>query len=313
MPGIEELVTFSKENFERTTQNNVLADLEEILKNFFWKLNDNAQYEEDTYGGKKELGFHPSAVCDEVCARRMVYGYLKVPFDSSDMEGIDPLLRRVFDNGHHVHSRWQTYFTILSQTFREVELIGNFRCKGCGYLYPKNKEGNYRDMWKDRKIISCPVCNSRRWKYAEYKLQDKCLKLVGKRDVKLLINKVPYLVEIKSINMFQYQKLLEPLLKHKKQFALYMYMDETKEGIFLYECKNSQNMKLFYMKYDENLIKEELKILEIASKAVDKKELPIQMKGFPNLRECKLCNYKKLCKSEKTYKEIIKEIKGKDI
>lgn len=317
----DELLEYTKRGTEDSVAVQLVDKIEKTMEDFFWKLNDNKHYEKESYGGDKEHGFHASALADAECARRLVYDWLKVPLP--DGNEIDPKLRRIFDTGHSLHDRWQRYLTILQTTMPEhnIVLIGDWKCKGCGFLLSPNKEIPYPTAkvmkrlqlkgvhWptniKDDEPIECPKCEScARWRYNEFKLRKKSLRIVGKRDGKIMLDGHKLLWEIKSINTFQFKSLHVPLAKHIKQFCFYMLMDGTKEGLFLYEDKNNQGNKWFYFKYSSELIKNELQLLDYANASIDAETLPEPMAGFPTCDYCKLCGHKKVCKGDQTYKEL---------
>lgn len=322
--GAEEFLEFSKSSLENMEEVDTVERIEEVMDDFFWKLNDNKHYEKESYGGEIEHGFHASAISDAKCARALVYGWLNVMMPDGD-DLINPKLRRIFDNGHSLHDRWQRYLTLLSVVMPEagIMLIGDWKCKGCGHQLSPDKEIPYPLSGVMEKIklkgvswsagiksdepIDCLECGSHRWKYNEFKLRKESLRMVGKRDGKLVYDDGrKLLLEIKSINTFQFKSLLEPLPKHKRQFCFYMLMDGTKEGLFLYEDKNNQMLKWFYFKYDSSLIEDELKLLDYANASIDSETLPGTLPQHPNCETCKLCGHKKVCKGEQTFKELRK-------
>lgn len=309
MSGIDELMEFSSAKMEKS-KGDVVGVIHEAMETFFWDLNQDNEYNEEGYGGEIEQGFHPSSLPERVeCVRELMYNYLGVPQDEVDK--IEPKLRRIFDNGSDLHDRWQRYFTIASQKYDNIELIGSWKCKGCGYLHSPDKEVSF--PYKNKtglEPMPCPSCGSTRWKYGEFRLRHKDLRLTGKRDLKLVVDGRPLLGEIKSINTFQFGKLYDALPQHKRQFCLYMLMDGTKEGFFLYEDKNTQDYKIFYFEYDGDIISGVIDALKEVNYWIDKKELYKRRDDFPSSKKCKLCYYKKLCAAGQSYIDLEKLVKG---
>lgn len=297
--GIEDLMSLSIAGEGRREERELTSMLNQVLDDFFWDLNTDEGYDEDQYGGAIEVGFHPSGISSDRCMRAAVYDLLGIPHENSGSE-IAPKLRRIFDNGHDLHDRWQKYFTKLSQKPVDVDFIGDWKCKGCGHTLSPDKEIPYP------KDVKCPKCGSTRWKYNEFRLRNKKLRVTGKRDGKLVIKSTgrEILLEIKSINTFQFKSLFAPLDKHIIQLTLYMYLSKTREGVFIYEDKNTQEFKILHLPYEQKLIKAELEWLREVNAIIDKGELPPRLDNFPTLKECKLCVHKNTCKSEQTLEEL---------
>lgn len=301
---IGELLKYSKAQEERVGIDTKKIDLEDMIDKFLWQLNEDSTYNRESYGGEIEKGFHPSQIIGETCARKLFYDWVGAPHPE-EAKDIDPKLRRIFDNGSGVHDRWQMYFALMSIKNDRFDLVGDWKCKGCGYKLSPAKETSIPvDLTKidlntgAAPYFECPTCGCRRWRYNEFRLRKKALRITGKRDGKIIINGKKYLLEIKSINMFQFQKLYVPKPDHKVQFSFYLFCDdEVDEGFFLYECKNTQNIKIFYHKYDSADISNELAVLRIVNLAIDDDKLPERLPDYPVGDKCKLCLYKSTCKS----------------
>jgi hypothetical protein len=293
--SLDDLLQHSKSGAKTKFKKDTLAFLEESVEEFFWGLNSNRQYEESTYGGEIERGFHPSALMDLRCVRKLIYDYFNVPVESGE---VNPKLRRIFDNGHHCHSRWQTYFTILAHDNKNIKFVGSWKCKSCGFVYSPNIE------IEEPQGFECPFCKCKRWKYNEFRLRKKSLRVTGKRDGKLIIKGKPYLLEIKSMSMFQFTKLYAPIEKHIKQFSFYMWLDGTKEGFFLIEDKNTQDVKLFHHKFSMDHIKGEIAVLTAANKFLDEMTMPGRLTTYPQDNDCKRCGHKHTCKKDLSFAEV---------
>lgn len=277
--------------------------IDDEVKRFLWSLNSNAQYEEAQYGGVKEQGFHPSGISASKCLRMGVYEYLGILPDE-DHPGIDPRTRLIFDNGHDVHDRWQTYFTLMSEMPNsKIKLIGSWKCKGCGHVYSPDKA-----IEKPKKGTVCPTCGSTRIKYNEFRIRDKKLRITGKFDGKLLIDGKPVLLEIKSINTFNIKKLVEPMEKHQKQVSIYQYCDGTDTVLFLYEDKNMQDVKWFLHHYSPKKIKKELDWLKEANSYLDHGSLPDRCDANLRNPQCTRCPFRATCKKDATLAQLQKAL-----
>jgi hypothetical protein len=144
--------------------------------------------------------FHPSSLHKSASELYQAY------FDGDSKE-FPPRVLRIFDNGHHVHQRLQTYLTEM------------------GIL----------------KQAEVPVFNR------EYDIKGICdgiIRIGGKKGV----------LEIKSMNQNQFYSLHEPKRDHLVQINVYMFSLGIPRGVLLYECKNDQELKTFFVKQDESIL-----------------------------------------------------------
>jgi CRISPR/Cas system-associated exonuclease Cas4 (RecB family) len=279
-------------------ENDEKVPILETMDNFLFSLNENNEYNEETYGDEYVQSFHPSKLIDEKCLRRMALDFFGAPQMDGEYE-IGPKLRRVFDNGHKVHSRLQRYFQLYSRTPKAIfKLLGRWECRGCSKII------------EDKTIIDepekCPHCGYKEFKYKEWKISIPELRTAGKVDGILRfeqggIHQIPdLLLEIKSASTFVYQKLREPKPEHIIQFNMYLKTLKLKEGVFIYEDKNNQNWKAFYLQYNAGRIKKVLKDLGIVNSLLNDRKLP------PITKEkelCKKCTFRKSCRTYKIPKD----------
>jgi hypothetical protein len=61
-------------------------------------------------------------------------------------------------------------------------------------------------------------------------------------------------LEIKSMNANQFYSAFEPKPEHLIQINVYMFCLQTPRGCLLYECKDNQELKEFYLKMDANIL-----------------------------------------------------------
>lgn len=100
------------------------------------------------------------------------------------------------------------------------------------------------------KEIECPVEN------IEYEIKghvDGILEIDGKKGV----------LEIKSINSQGFYGLFEPDEKHLIQVNVYMFCLETPRGVILYENKDNQDLKEFFVKQDPKVIQPVLEKIKL--------------------------------------------------
>ena len=83
-----------------------------------------------------------------------------------------------------------------------------------------------------------------------------------------------YIVEIKSCSMWTFNKLEAPTYDHNLQIQFYMYYLNIPQGYVLYENKNDQAIKCFYVKLDKKLVEGYIKELEYLKECIDKKHIP---------------------------------------
>ncbi len=256
------------------------------------------------YGGNIEKGFHPSGISGQVCPRRLVYLWHEVP--KNNVDSIMPRVRRIFDNGSYTHDRWQFYLSQLGKHFSNIELVGDWKCKGCGLSISPDTE---IPMPTD---FICPDCKSERIKYNEFRLSYPELRLVGKRDAKFLVDtgteQFSMLGEIKSINTFAFKKLYSANnidISYLKQINFYMLMDGTEDALFIFEDKNDQNVNFLHVKQDLSIIQPEIDSLVIANKAIDDAVIPDRLSNYPKNPHCKACGFSKVCELSPSLEDLL--------
>ena len=77
----------------------------------------------------------------------------------------------------------------------------------------------------------------------------------GRADAILCIGNENYVLDIKSINSMIFRKMQEPKEENVYQIQLYLHFFNIKKGILLYIDKDQQEMKEFFIDYDEALCK----------------------------------------------------------
>ena len=96
----------------------------------------------------------------------------------------------------------------------------------------------------------------------------------GRLDAIITDRKQNYIVEIKSINMWSFNKLIKPIKNHNLQIQFYMYYTNISRGFVLYECKNTQAIKCYYVELDKKLVESYIKELEELKELIKQKIIP---------------------------------------
>lgn len=91
------------------------------------------------------------------------------------------------------------------------------------------------------KQVEVPVEN------VEYEIQ-------GHTDGVIEINGIEGVLEIKSMNQNQFYSAYEPKPDHLIQINVYMYCIGIPRGCLLYECKDNQELREFYVKQDDGVL-----------------------------------------------------------
>ena len=119
----------------------------------------------------------------------------------------------------------------------------------------------------------------------------------GRADGILCIDGENYVLEMKSINSFGFQKLgVMPKPEHMKQIQLYMHYFNIPKGIILMENKGNQELKEFVITKNvdiiQNLIKQFTELKELIKQG---KVPPIPDKSSWEYDMCAYCGYKEHC------------------
>ena len=145
--------------------------------------------------------FHPSSL--HKSAKELYHHYIEGD-NSTDFE---PRIKRIFDNGHAVHERLQTYL------------------EKAGILLQ-----------------------------AEAPIENKEYEIIGHTDGILEIKGVKGILEIKSMNANTFYSTYDPKPEHLIQVNIYMFCTGIERACLLYECKDDQALKEFYVKQDRAIL-----------------------------------------------------------
>lgn len=226
--------------------------------------------------------YHPSGLSD--CARLEVYK--KMGFKGGKHS---PKLIRVFNNGSYVHTRIQWYLGEMGV------LKGFWFCPQCAT--------KYWGLKKDHPENKCT--REMEPEYKEVPIQDDEIMMRGHADGIVVLEGQEYLLEIKSINDNGFKNLTEAMEHHRVQANLYMKNRGLKAVIFLYECKNDQNLKEYIVPFNPTLNVKYEQVMRSATEGMKSRVLPERVcktQADAKKRWCEACE---LCFSEMTFLEVV--------
>lgn len=236
--------------------------------------------------------------------------YRRMGEQSGDI--IEPRTRRIFDNGHGVHDRLQTYLEKCGKLLmREVpiwnpeyETIGH--CDGVVKLSPiqlaileiKSINDNgfsaivdaKEEHKKQAQIYMWAIENLRQKIHSEKGFDEE--KFLGGYE-KLMNGFVQdgrkYSKDQKIAHALDNMRLIIKLLKE--------YPKKITQMIFLYENKNNQELKEYVVTWNDNFLDEILADIVTINKAVAKKKTPERPELAQNksCSFCRYCNFKNSC------------------
>ncbi len=118
----------------------------------------------------------------------------------------------------------------------------------------------------------------------------------GRADAILCIGNENYVLDIKSMNSMIFKNLAQPKEENIFQIQLYLHFFNIKKGILLYIDKDQQNMKEFFVDYDEQLVKSLLDKFYALKEQVETGVVPVRLADYPQNWQCSYCQFKDVCK-----------------
>ena len=209
-------------------------------------------------GDRDYTVLHPSDMIKRDWCKRSSYFLLRGHERIAEKPNLR--LQSIFDEGHAIHDKWQTWF------YEMGTLHGNFRCLSC----EKITWGTSPDK--------CEHCGFHNLKYAEVTLRDDALRIKGHTDGWVKGIGDDTLIEIKSIGpgtirseapnlmmdadgdfMKAWSSVRKPFGPHVLQGQIYLELmkrmgNPIDEIVFLYELKADQSYKEFTVKADYSLV-----------------------------------------------------------
>ncbi len=119
----------------------------------------------------------------------------------------------------------------------------------------------------------------------------------GRADAILCMDNENYVLDIKSINSMIFRNLASPKEENIYQIQLYMHFFGIKKGILLYVDKDQQELKEFFLNYDEKLCNELMGKFHALKSQIESDILPERLGDYPKNWQCNYCVFKEICKS----------------
>jgi hypothetical protein len=108
----------------------------------------------------------------------------------------------------------------------------------------------------------------------EVPVENKEYEVKGHADGVIEINGVKGILEIKSMNANQFFSSYEPKPEHLIQVNVYMFCIGIPKACLLYECKDNQELKEFYIKQDLNVLNPVLEKIKCVQECIKRKKEP---------------------------------------
>lgn len=118
----------------------------------------------------------------------------------------------------------------------------------------------------------------------------------GRADAILCVNNENYVLDIKSINSMIFKNMSAPKEENVYQIQLYLHFFNIKKGILLYVDKDQQNLREFFIDYDEQLVKSLLDKFYALKQQVETNVIPARLADYPRNWQCSYCQFKDICK-----------------
>lgn len=277
-----------QDQFSAKSEQRMLSKIEGVM----------AQQMLERNAGRDTQHVHPSDLAkNDWCPRATYYKIAGTEETNSDSFALRRM--NIFAEGHYIHEKWQKWMWLTGC------LAGMWQCKKCDH------------KWEDKSPEHCPDCGSPRLVYREVPLYNEEHKIIGHADGMWEDTKGKSLVEIKSVGLGTirwdapdlysgyesgdltlddlWKRIKRPLLPHRRQINLYMYMSGVHDAIVLYEWKPTQEVKEFHLAYDESLVAPLLEGAKSVNEAVEEGVVPPRPVGFTKSGACKFCPFKTKC------------------
>ena len=138
----------------------------------------------------------------------------------------------------------------------------------------------------------------------------------GRADAILCVENENYVLDIKSINSMIFKRMTSPKEENVYQIQLYLHFFNIKKGILLYIDKDQQDMKEFFVDYDEQLCNSLLEKFKALKNQVDTNIVPSRLADYPRNWQCGYCQYKEVCKlvngDELNWEEFKNKVKAEE-
>lgn len=250
-------------------------DLEVLFNNLFYlpkRIEEETAFIKSvmTRGAvsQERIGLHASAVLEtekNFCYRAQL---LSLFYHQAQGENVEPSLKRIFEEGNAIHEKWQRLFIRAGwATWKDLD---------------------YTRMEKQYDLSYTP---------------DAIIRIPKEKGSILGSDKYcgEYVVEIKSVNTFQFQKMKTGKSRHAKgemQCKLYNYLTGIQKGIVLCEDKNTQEFLCILVDRDKSVIQPYIDRLEkiqyYKHRFVAYNKVPLKHKEADS-PDCKICSKCNMC------------------
>ena len=125
--------------------------------------------------------------------------------------------------------------------------------------------------------------------------------LTGTVDAVLQIEDAKYILLVKTLSQEEYTKVNKDgaIKKHIIELMMLMWLIEIKDGILLYENKNTQDVNIFHiLPYKAIITSAKNKCLKLLGNQL-KGTIPIRPYDSKDNRECMVCEYQSICWEQK--------------
>ena len=246
---------------------------------------------------------HPSSVpaLDSICPRSIFFDKF-TPIEKYPkkllIEDHSPRTRRIFDNGHSVHRRWQAYLVESGIVHPD---------KGVGWEIPIRDEE--LGVLGHVDAVCYPDSRNRvSLKYSDNGsplLTEKGFVIERSEPKHLTFTGNPVLADIKSVRDAKWRTLIEPVIIHKVQVTCYMAVLKINTAVLIYESKDTQEAKEFIVRFDPVLWASLYKVFSDLQRHRQKKTLPPKICDTPHCARAEKCDWADPCFSIRSYKELV--------
>ena len=110
----------------------------------------------------------------------------------------------------------------------------------------------------------------------EVPVENEEYEIKGHTDGIIEINGMKGILEIKSMNASQFFSAYEPKPKDLIQINVYMFCTGIRRACLLYECKDNQELKEFFIKQDPNILNPILEKIRLVQKCIKAGKEPVE-------------------------------------
>jgi len=243
--------------------------------------------------------FHPSAWGQ--CLRKIAYQYYNDKEKFFTKNTVDDKLERIFDHGHVTHARWQKYLD------HSGYLRGAWKCTNplCNKVYgAEDKLGIFNPSAKEGWACSCG--SRHRLAYEEVLVKSEPqYNFIGSVDAIIDVRGSEFekknqydifVVDLKTIKNELFMELMEPKYEHIVQVNIYMWILGLQGAVLVYENKDNQQIKEFFVPRDESLIEHVKKQSIWLTELLKSRKLPFKPNDCSRSKfPCRSCEFLDLC------------------